>query len=239
LLGSIEASVLQIAGAMSSSPVRGVLLDIDGTLLDSNVAHARAWVDALTEGGVQVELSRVRPLIGKGADKMLPELAGIPAESGAGQAIAKRNKVIFKERYFGECHPFPLVRELVERIRSDGIAVVVASSAPKDELDALLEAAGVRDLIESAATSGDAPRSKPDPDIVRAAARRSDLPPDALLMVGDTPYDVEAARRAGIDALALRSGGWSDVDLSGAIAVYADPADLVARYETSPFVRGR
>jgi phosphoglycolate phosphatase-like HAD superfamily hydrolase len=219
----------------AATRARGVLLDIDGTLLDSNVAHARAWVDALVEAGVDVDLSRVRPLIGKGGDKLLPEVAGIDGDSPRGKAIASRSKVIFAERYLAGCHPFPLARELVERTRADGLTVVVATSASKTELDALLDAAGVRDLIEGASTSSDAKRSKPDPDIVRAAVARSELPPEALLMLGDTPYDVEAAARAGVAAIALRSGGWGDDALSGAVAVYADVADLLAHYEDSPF----
>jgi HAD superfamily hydrolase (TIGR01509 family) len=205
---------------MRVGTVRGVLLDIDGTLLDSNVAHALAWVDALTEARVEVNLARTRPLVGKGGDKVLQQLAGIDHESERGKAITHRRKAIFEERYFPDCRPFPMARELAQRLRADALRVLVATSASKSELHELLRAAGVHDLIEDAATSSDATRSKPDPDIVQAAVERSGLPPEELLMLGDTPYDVEAARRARVDAVALRSGGWPDADLDGAAAVY-------------------
>lgn len=211
--------------------VRGVLLDVDGTLLDSNVGHAQAWVDALAESDIQVDLARVQPLIGKGGDKVLPELAHVEADSERGKTIKDRRAAIFKERYLPACRPFPRARDLVERLRRDGLKLVVATSASSDELADLLDAAGVRDLIEDAAN--DAERSKPDPDIVAAAIRRSRLPPEDLVMLGDTPYDIEAATRAGVSTIALRSGGWRDADLAGAIAAYDDVEALLARYDAS------
>ncbi len=217
--------------------VRGVLLDVDGTLLDSNVSHARAWVDALAESGIRVDLARVQPLVGKGNDKVLPELAGIEKDSERGKAIAGRRATIFKEKYLPGCQPFPGARELVERLRRDGLTIIIATSASKADLADLLEAAGVGDLIDDAANSDDAERSKPDPDIVAAAVKRSRLPPEELVMLGDTPYDIEAATRAEVATIALRSGGWRDSDLSGAIAAYDDVATLLARYDASPFVR--
>lgn len=106
-------------------------------------------------------------------------------------------------------------------------------------MDALLGICGVRDLIEARTSSDDAEHSKPDPDIIQAALARVELPPDAALMLGDTPYDVQAARAAGVATVALRSGGWGDGALDGAISIYNDAADLLARYEDSPFGLGR
>jgi HAD superfamily hydrolase (TIGR01509 family) len=221
----------------SSSPVRGVILDIDGTLLDSNDAHAAAWSDALAEHGHEVAAARIRPLIGMGGDKVLPKLTGISEDDPRGKAISERRGEIFRQKYLPDVRPFPRVRELVERLGRDGRKVVVASSASEEDLGALLEKAGVRDLLAGETSSDDADRSKPDPDIVCAALKKLALPADAAVMIGDTPYDVEAATRAGIRTIALRSGGWTDPDLRGAAAVYADPADLLAHLDESPLAR--
>jgi phosphoglycolate phosphatase-like HAD superfamily hydrolase len=215
-------------------PIRGVLLDIDGTLLDSNDAHARAWVLALAEDEIHASFRRVRRLIGKGGDKVLAELAGIADTSARGKRITARRRAIFKTRYLPSLHAFPGARDLVLRMKSDALVPVVATSASGGELNALLERAHVADLIERKATSDDAERSKPDPDIVEAAIARSEIPAAELVMLGDTPYDVEAAGRAGVRAIALRSGGWSDGDLAGAVAIYDDVADLLAGYDASP-----
>jgi HAD superfamily hydrolase (TIGR01509 family) len=222
-----------------TKPPRGVLLDIDGTLLDSNDQHARAWVAALREHDVLVGVTELRRLVGKGGDKILPQVARVEEESERGQAIARRRTQIFREQYQPSCRPFPGARALVTRMKDDGLVIAVATSSGKDDLSALLHLADAHDLIAEAATSSDAAHSKPDPDIVVAAARKAALPPELLVMLGDTPYDVEAAARAGIRAVGLRCGGWSDADLGGAVAVYDDPADLLARYDASPFGRAR
>lgn len=213
--------------------VRGVLLDVDGTLIDSNDAHAGAWVDALAERGVRVQREAARRLIGMGGDKLLPRLAGIDGEGPEAEAIGARRGEIFRERYLPKLRAFPGARELVAHLRGRGLAVVVASSARRDELGALLAVAGVGDLLDDTTSSDDAARSKPDPDIVQAAVTRAGLDAGALVMLGDTPYDVEAATRAGVRVIAVRCGGWSDVDLRGAAAIYDGPADLLARYDRS------
>jgi HAD superfamily hydrolase (TIGR01509 family) len=217
--------------------VRGVILDVDGTLVDSNDAHAHAWVEALAEAGHEVAFERVRRLIGKGGDKLLPEVSGIEKESAQGEALSRRRGELFKERYLAQIKPFPQTRALVERMRAEGLQVVVASSAQGNELGPLLDAAGVRDLIEGATSSSDAEESKPDPDIVQAALAKAGLLPEEALMLGDTPYDVEAAARANVPTVALRCGGWGDADLGDALAIYQDPADLLARFDESPFVQ--
>jgi HAD superfamily hydrolase (TIGR01509 family) len=214
--------------------IRGILLDVDGTLVDSNDAHARAWVAALEQHGHQASFERVRALIGKGGDKLLPEVADVEKDSPEGKRIAESRKQIFKERFLPTLRPFPQARALLERMRRDGLRLVVASSAESGELDALLDAAQVSDLIERKTSSSDAPHSKPDPDIVQAALGQLGEPPEAVLMLGDTPYDVEASARAGVKTIALRCGGWDRPDLAGALAVYDDPADLLARYGESP-----
>ncbi|HEU0012390.1 MAG TPA: HAD family hydrolase [Longimicrobium sp.] len=212
-----------------------VLLDIDGTLIDSNDAHAQAWVDVGREFGFDIDFAHVRRLIGMGGDKVLPELTGLEEESEKGTAMKERRGEIFRARYLARLGAFPSARALLERMRDDGMQLVVASSASKDDLDGLLKQAGVRDLIEEKTSSSDAENSKPDPDIVQAALASAGCAPGDAVMLGDTPYDVAAARKAGVRCVALRCGGWGDEDLRDAVAIYDDPADLLARYAESPF----
>jgi HAD superfamily hydrolase (TIGR01509 family) len=212
-----------------------VLLDIDGTLIDSNEAHARAWVDAFAEYGITTDVERVVRLIGMGGDKLLPTIApGLDTERGKGKEMTERRKRIFKERYLPTLRPFPRVRALLERMRDEGLTLVVATSAGESELGGLLDVAGVADLLDATTNSDDAENSKPDPDIVQAALRRAKARPEETLMLGDTPYDVEAAGRAGVGCVAVRSGGWDDAALRDAVAVYADAAALLDAWDDSP-----
>jgi HAD superfamily hydrolase (TIGR01509 family) len=217
--------------------VRGVLLDVDGTLLDSNSAHASAWCGALAEQGVVVSVDRLRRLIGMGADHLLPSL-GL-REDGVGKAAQARKNTLFRERYLPHLKPQRGARDLVLRFARAGMKRVVATSSSRDDLALLLRAAGIEDLIENEATADQADHSKPNPDIVRAAIERAGLPPRALVLLGDTPYDVAAATRAGVSAVCVRCGGWDDEALAGAAAVYDEPADLVTRFDESPFVRAK
>lgn len=216
-------------------PFRAVLLDIDGTLVDSNDAHARSWVDGLGEASHHCPFEEVRPLIGMGSDKLLERLLGLKKESPEGEALARRIGEIFLERYLPGVKPFPGVRDLLLRLRKDGLQLVAATSAERDKLHRLLEIAGVADLISDTASSQDVANSKPDPDIIHAALEQCTCPPEQVVMIGDTPYDLEACARAGIPCIAFRCGGWSDADLSGALAIYDGPADLLERYDASVF----
>ena len=219
-------------------PVRGVLLDIDGTLVDSNDAHAHAWVKALAEAGHVVAFDAVRRRIGMGGDKLLPEVCGLDAESAAGKAVSDRRGAIFKAESLPYLRPCRGAGELLGKLKALGLNLAVASSAKADELAPLLKVCGADRVIDSATSSDDAEGSKPDPDILHAALARMKLPAAAVVMLGDTPYDVEAARRAGVRVVAVRCGGWGDADLH-ADAVYDDPADLLARLDASVFAGGR
>ena len=211
-----------------------MILDIDGTLVDSNDAHARAWVEALAEEGIEVAFEKVRPLIGMGGDKLLPRVSGLEEDGPRGKRIGERRGEIFKARYLPGLKAFPATRELLVTMRERGLKLVVATSAKEDELKPLLKIAGVADLIEEKTSSDDAENSKPDPDIVKAALDESGLSADEAVMIGDTPYDIEAASRAGLKVIAFRSGGWNDAELARAIAIYDGPADLLAEYDSSP-----
>ncbi len=221
-----------------ATAIRGVLLDMDGTLVDSNDAHAHAWVEALAEHGFDVPFGRVRHLIGMGSDMLLPEVADLSKDTPLGGQLSDRWGAIFRERYLPDLRPFPGARELVVRMKAGGLRVVVASSGERELLDALLALVGIGDLIDGATSVADAARSKPAPDLVAAALERAALPPAAALMVGDTPYDIAAADKAGVRTLALRCGGFADAELAGALALYDDPADLLARYDDSPLGSG-
>ena len=218
------------------SALRTVLLDIDGTLIDSNDAHARAWVDSLRAHGYVVPFEQVRPLIGMGGDKVLPELTGLDPESGEAKRMSETRSELFLDRELPGLQPTRGARALLEHMLVVGLELTVATSAKEDEVRALLEQAGVSDLIKLASSADDAERSKPDPDIVQAALRLSQAAHSAML--GDTPYDVEAAARARVPAIALRCGGWwDDAALARATAIYDDPADLLGRFDDSPLGR--
>jgi len=213
--------------------IKGVIFDIDGTLVDSNDAHAQSWVDTFAEAGYDVPFDVVRPLIGMGGDKLLPKTIGKSRDSEEGKKLVKRRSEIFRERYLPHLRPLKGARDLVLRVRSDGLKAVVATSAKEEELRGLLKAAQVDDLMEEEATASDADRSKPDPDIVHAAIEQSGISSEHLVMIGDTPYDIEAASRAQVRTIAFRSGGWKDDALKGAVEIYNGPDDLLAHYESS------
>jgi HAD superfamily hydrolase (TIGR01509 family) len=241
-------------------PIRGVIFDVDGTLVDSNDAHARAWEEAFREAGHPANghasersgihsreasggsrgrdasaplFNKIRSLIGMGGDKLVPALTGWSKDDPRVEKLGGRRGEIFRERHLPHIQPFPRTRELLLALRAAGLKLAVATSAEKEELEPLLERAGASDLIEHKASSDDAESSKPDPDIVQAALRRLGLPKSDVVMIGDTPYDVEAATRAGIPIIAFRSGGWDDESLKGAREIYDGPADLLEHLSES------
>lgn len=215
---------------------QGVILDVDGTLVDSNDAHARAWQAAFREHGHDADFDQIIRLVGMGGDHLIPEVCGLTKDSPEGTAINKRRGELFKTQELPRLKAFPHTRELLETMRAHGLRLTVASSAQGDELTPLLELAGAKDLVEAETSSSDAEKSKPDPDIVQAALAKLGLAPAQAVMLGDTPYDIAAASKAGVAVIALRCGGWDDEGLQGALAIYDDPADLLAHFDQSPLV---
>jgi HAD superfamily hydrolase (TIGR01509 family) len=210
---------------------KAVLLDVDGTLVDSNDAHAHAWVSAFAQSQVTVDFAHVRRCIGMGGDKLMPEVSGLSEDSADGKRISKRRREIFKTDWLPQLQPFRDAGRLVAALKSRGLTVVAASSAKKDELRPLLEIAGAASLVDSATSSDDAEESKPDPDIIHAALEEAKANAGEAMMIGDTPYDVQAAQRAGVAAVAFRCGGWPDQDLKGAVAIYDGPWHLLAHLD--------
>jgi len=194
---------------------RALLFDVDGTLIDSNDAHGRAWVAALAEAGHAVPFDRVRPLIGMGGDKMLPALVpGAADDTEPGKTILKRRLEIFKERELHGVAPTRGARELLEAVRARG---------------------DLGPLVDVASTSDDAKESKPDPDIIDAALRNAGLDGRDAVMVGDTKYDIAAAHRAGVACIVLRCGGNDPASLREADALYSDPEELTGALDAPPF----
>lgn len=217
--------------------VQGVLLDVDGTLVDSNDAHVRAWQAALREAGYDVAWPRIRRLIGMGADKLVPRATGLSESDPKARSIVARRRELFMSRELQTVQRMPCVRELLVRMRREGIRWEVATSARPEDVRPLLERAGVADLVAAPPPAAEPPPSRPQPDALRAALDRLDLSPREVVMLGDTPYDLEAARRARVASILFRTGGWPDAQLAGAAAIYEGPWELLARFEESVFRR--
>ncbi len=217
--------------------VKAVIFDVDGTLVDSVDVHARAWVDAFADFGHTVEFDAVRGQIGKGGDQLLPVFLTQAEIEANGQDLEAHRARILKDRYMSSIKPFPGVRALFERLRADGLVIALASSAKQEELQTYKRIAHIDDLVGIETSADDADRSKPNPDIFDAALRRlgPDIPASQAVAVGDTPYDAEAAGQAGVRCIGLLCGGWPEDKLreAGCVAIYADPADLLAGYTGS------
>lgn len=214
------------------APYRGVIFDIDGTLVDSNDAHARAWVRAFADQGIEVPFERVRPLIGMGGDQLVPRVTGIEKGDPRYQPLSDGWKRHFQEGELPGLRPQPGSRALALALRSRGLRLIVGTSADEALVENLLKIAQVEDLLTEYTTASDVEASKPEPDIVQAAVTRLGLSPAEVLMVGDTPFDIESARKAGVDTVALRCGG--DDRFGGAAAVYDSPQDWLDHLEESP-----
>jgi HAD superfamily hydrolase (TIGR01509 family) len=216
-----------------------VIFDVDGTLIDSVDLHAQAWVDAFADFGRKVAFADVRRQIGKGADQLMPVFLSGREIDAFGDRLAEHRGAVLKQRYLHRIQPFPAVRELFQRLLADGKAIALASSAQKDELEEYKKIAGITDLIDVETSSDDAEKSKPHPDIFCAVLSRLALArPQQAVVIGDTPYDAQAAARAGLPTIGLRCGGWSEGELmrAGCLGVFQDPADLLAHYPRWPLV---
>ncbi len=215
-----------------------LIFDIDGTLIDSVDLHARAWEEAFHHFGHDIPLDRIRGQIGKGGDQLMPVFLSQDEIERRGKEIEKFRGDLFKERYLKDVKPFPGVRALFQKAASQGQKLVIASSAKGDELKKYEQIAGIDDLVEVETSSEDAEESKPHPDIFEAALARlgKNVKPEDALVIGDSPFDAEAGRRAGLQTVGVLCGGFPEADLraAGCIAIYKGPEDLLRNYDSSP-----
>jgi len=207
----------------------GVLFDVDGTLVDTNYLHTLAWSRAFREVGEWAPMNAIHRLVGMGGDQLVPELLG--HDSPEADAAHRR---LFRD-LVGEAVAFPQAAELLGAVREMGLVVVLATSSPKDQLDAMLESAGLLDTFDARTTADDVSSSKPNPDVFLAAIESVDLDPRRTVAVGDSVWDVRAARAANIGCIGVESGGFSRHELAeaGALHVYRDVSELLALINTS------
>jgi HAD superfamily hydrolase (TIGR01509 family) len=198
---------------------RVAILDVDGTLVDTNYHHALAWYRAFTQHDVVLPVWRIHRAIGMGGDQLVGALAGEEVEEDKGEQIRQAEKVLYME-LIGEVRPLPGARELVEQLKQRDWTVVLASSAKGEEIAHYVDLLDVRELADAWTSSADVEQTKPHPDLVRAALDKAGS--DDAVMVGDTVWDCEAAKRAGIDTVAVLTGGFSEQELreAGAIEVF-------------------
>jgi membrane protein len=216
-------------------PKRAVLFDIDGTLVDSNDAHVEAWCRAFAAEGFHFDRATIHSQVGKGGDNLVPSL--IPdAPEDVQDRVERAHGEIYKRDYLGSVRPFPHARDLLLKTSEAEKKVVLASSASRPELDHYVRLLDAHGIIDGATSKDDVGHSKPCPDIFEAALKQAEVPASDAIVVGDTPYDIIAARRTGIETIAVRSGRFPDsvLEAETPVAIYEDAADLLANFESSP-----
>jgi HAD superfamily hydrolase (TIGR01509 family) len=208
----------------------GVLLDVDGTLVDSNYLHTVAWSRALADAGEWAPMNALHRLVGMGGDQLVPKAIGHDNED-AREARHERYKELF-----AELRPFPGAADLLRRLAGRGLAVVLATSAPADELEVLRKVIDADDALTGATSKDDVSAAKPEPDIFLTAMEMYGIDPERAVAVGDSVWDIRAARAAGIGCIGVETGGFSTHELSeaGALHVYRDVGELCAQLATSP-----
>jgi HAD superfamily hydrolase (TIGR01509 family) len=231
--------VWRAAGAGSDWRMATAILDIDGTLVDTNYQHAIAWFRAFIAHDIVRPIWRIHRHIGMGGDQLVAALCGEDTERRLGDQIRDAEKEEYG-RLIGEVRTMQGSRELIATLKERGHEVVLASSAKEDEVDAYLDLLDARELADAWTTSADVEATKPEPDLVRAALERAQTTADDAVMVGDTPWDVEAAKRAGVATLAVVTGGFAEQELrdAGAAEVFESVAELLERLDETSLGHG-
>jgi HAD superfamily hydrolase (TIGR01549 family) len=212
---------------------KAALLDVDGTLIDTNYQHAVAWYRAFREFDITLPLWRIHRAVGMGGDQLVPALVGEDVEREQGDEIREKRSDIYED-LIDEVAPLEGAHELVTDLLERDVAVVLASSAPLDELEHYLDLLDVRTLVDAWTTEDDVKQTKPEPDLVQAALEKAS---DAeAVMVGDTRWDVEAAAKVGVPTVCVMTGGWSRQELldAGAVDVFESVEDLRGRLDETP-----
>jgi HAD superfamily hydrolase (TIGR01509 family) len=212
---------------------KACILDVDGTLVDTNYHHVLAWYRAFRQNDVHLALWRIHRHIGMGGDQLVGALAGDEVERSRGDDIRAAEKVLYRE-LIGEVEPLEGARELVEDLKRRGHKVVLASSAKPDEVEHYVDLLDARALADGWTTSGDVEKTKPEPDLIQAAVEKAGGGPAAML--GDSTWDCIAAKSAGVDTVGLLTGGFSREELrqAGAVAVFESLVELRERLEDTP-----
>jgi HAD superfamily hydrolase (TIGR01549 family) len=216
--------------------IKAVIFDIDGTLVDSVDLHAHAWQETFKHFGKEIPYEQVRHQIGKGGDQLMPVFFSQAELEEFGDEMEKYRGELFQRDYLPRVRAFPSVRELFQKIKDGGLRLALASSAKEEELEAYKKIARIEDLVEEETSADDADKSKPHPDIFEAAMERlGDVEPREAIVVGDTPYDAEAAGKINLRTLGVLCGGFPEAELraAGCVQIYKDPADLLAHYDES------
>jgi phosphoglycolate phosphatase-like HAD superfamily hydrolase len=209
------------------------LLDVDGTLVDTNYHHAIAWYRAFREHGLTLPVWRIHRHIGMGGDQLVAAVAGKRVEDRQGDSIRAAETALYAD-LIGEVRPLADARRLLELLDGRGYRLVLASSGKRDEVDHYLDLLGARELVEAWTTSADVERTKPDPDLVHAAMDKAGG--GEAVLVGDSTWDCEAAARADVPTVAVLTGGFSEQELrkAGAVAVFESLTDLCERLDETP-----
>src|SRR3954470_4108667 len=213
--------------------IKAVIFDIDGTLVDSVDMHAQAWKEAFEHFGKKIPFAEGRQQIGKGGDQLMPVFFSKKELKEFGEEMEEYRGELFRRDFLPKVRAFSHVRDLFLRIKDEGKRIALASSAKEEELKEYKKIACIEDLIEEEASADDADKSKPHPDIFEAAlARLGDVEAEEVIVVGDTPYDAEAAGKIDLRTLGVLCGGFPETELrvAGCVEIYQGPADLLARY---------
>ena len=208
------------------------ILDIDGTLVDTNYHHAIAWFRAFRQHGIVLPIWRIHRHIGMGGDQLIGALTDERFEEREGDSIRAAEKVLYME-LIGEVEPMQGARQLLEEIKRRGHSVVLASSAKADEVEHYVELLDARTIADAWTTSADVEQTKPQPDLVNSALQKAGAEAKEAVMVGDTPWDVQAAKSARVPTIAVRTGGFGQDELedAGAAAVFESVAELLERLD--------
>ncbi|HJT45606.1 MAG TPA: HAD family hydrolase [Chthoniobacterales bacterium] len=216
------------------------IFDIDGTLVDSNELHVQSWDRAFRHFGKSIPIEALHEQIGKGSDQYLPEFLTPEEIERFGKTLDDYRSEVFRKDYLSKVTPFPKVPELFDRIRKDDKRIVLATSGKQKDTDHYIDLLRIDKFIEGYISGDEADRSKPAPDIFTSCVDKFKLARSETIVVGDTRFDVEAAARAGLKTIGVTCGG-TDANLlraAGAIAVFKDPADLLANYKEIKTVTG-
>jgi HAD superfamily hydrolase (TIGR01549 family) len=216
--------------------IRAAIFDIDGTLVDSVDLHALAWHEAFAHFGHDVTFEQARSQIGKGGDNLLPVFLSEAELRDHGESLEEWRGKHFKANYLSMVRPFAAVPDLFHKLRDAGVKLAVGSSAKKDELELYLKLAGVANMTDVKVSAEDVNRSKPAPDVFEAALEKLQVDADDAIVIGDSPYDAEAAQKSGLRTVGLLCGGFNERSLreAGCVAVYPGPAALFACLDDSP-----